>query len=45
MAERAALIPAKRMATPDEIAGSIFWLGSEDNGFTTAQVIAASGGE
>lgn len=45
MAQRAALIPAKRMATPDEIAGSIFWLGSEENGFTSAQVIAASGGE
>jgi NAD(P)-dependent dehydrogenase (short-subunit alcohol dehydrogenase family) len=45
MTERTALIPAKRMATPDEIAGSIFWLASEDNGFTTAQVIAASGGE
>lgn len=45
MAERAALIPARRMADPDEIAGTAFWLASEENGFTGGQVIAASGGE
>ena len=38
-------IPAKRMASPDEISDIIYWLGSGQNTFTTGQVIAASGGE
>lgn len=45
MAERAKLIPAKRPATPDEIARTLFWLGSEQNGFTSAEVLAVAGGE
>ncbi len=42
---RAALVPAKRMATPDEIARTLLWFGSEANGFTTGQVVAVAGGE
>lgn len=45
MAARAALIPCRRPATPDEMAQALFWLGSEANGFTTGEIIAASGGE
>lgn len=45
LAERVTLIPAKRMATVDEIANAIYWYGSEENTFTTGQTIAISGGE
>jgi 2-hydroxycyclohexanecarboxyl-CoA dehydrogenase len=45
MAARAALVPAKRMATPEEIARALLWFGSEANGFTTGQVVAVAGGE
>ena len=45
IAERIRLIPAQRLATPSEIAQTVFWLGSETNGFTTSEVITASGGE
>jgi len=38
-------IPAQRMASPDEIADIIYWHGSDQNTFTTGQVINASGGE
>lgn len=44
-ADRLRLIPAGRMAAPEEIAEALFWLGSEANGFTTGQVTAVSGGE
>ena len=43
--ERTALIPAKRMATPEEMAEVIYWLGSKHNTFMTGQVISPSGGE
>ncbi len=42
---RIELIPAKRMATPEEMAEVIYWLGSESNTFMTGQVISPSGGE
>jgi NAD(P)-dependent dehydrogenase (short-subunit alcohol dehydrogenase family) len=42
---RTALVPMKRIAEPDEIAKMIDWLISEDNTFTTGQVISVSGGE
>jgi 2-hydroxycyclohexanecarboxyl-CoA dehydrogenase len=45
IAERAKLIPARRPATPDEVARALFWFGSEANGFTTAQIVAVAGGE
>ena len=43
--ERAAMIPMKRAANPEEIAKTLFWLGSDQNDYVTGQVIAASGGE
>ncbi|HAK37260.1 MAG TPA: NAD(P)-dependent oxidoreductase, partial [Nitrospina sp.] len=39
------MIPMGRMATPDEIAKVVYWLGSEQNSFTTGQVITVAGGE
>jgi NAD(P)-dependent dehydrogenase (short-subunit alcohol dehydrogenase family) len=45
LAARAALVPARRLATPTEIAESLVWFGSEANGFATGQVVAISGGE
>ena len=42
---RTALIPAKRIAMPVEMANVIYWLGSEHNTFTTGQVISPTGGE
>ena len=45
ISERVALIPARRPAQPEEIAETLFWLGSEANGYTSGQVIAAAGGE
>jgi len=42
---RAKLIPAGRIASPVEIAETLFWLGSDNNNFTTNEVIAVSGGE
>lgn len=44
-AERVSLIPAKRMAAPDEMAETIFFYGSERNSFTTGEVITIAGGE
>ncbi|MDP3726666.1 MAG: SDR family oxidoreductase [bacterium] len=45
MHDRIALIPCGRMATPEEIAKAIFWYGSEENTFTTGQVVTIAGGE
>lgn len=45
MESRVELIPAKRMAMPDEIADVIYWYGSNQNTFTTGQVISVAGGE
>ena len=42
---RAAKVPMGRLAVPDEIARSIYWLGSELNTFTCNQIISVSGGE
>ncbi|MEL0097757.1 MAG: SDR family oxidoreductase, partial [Planctomycetaceae bacterium] len=35
IADRIALVPAQRMAEPEEIARKIYWLGSEENSFIT----------
>lgn len=43
--ERVALVPAGRMASAEEIARSVFWYGSDNNSFSTGQVIAIAGGE
>jgi 3-oxoacyl-[acyl-carrier protein] reductase len=45
MDQRISLIPLGRMATPDEIANTVFWLGSDQNSYITGQIITASGGE
>lgn len=45
LAERAKLIPMGRPATAEEMARSIYWFGSDENAYTTGQVIAISGGE
>jgi 3-oxoacyl-[acyl-carrier protein] reductase len=45
MAKRISFIPARRMALPDEIAQSVHWFGSEENAFTSGQVVAIAGGE
>ena len=45
MAQRVALIPAKRMAQPMEIAHCLFHLGSEANTFMSGQTVHLSGGE
>jgi 3-oxoacyl-[acyl-carrier protein] reductase len=45
MDQRVSLIPMGRMATPDEIANTVFWLGSDQNSYITGQIITASGGE
>lgn len=45
MAARAKLIPAERLASPEEIAETLFWLGSDNNGYTSNEVISVSGGE
>lgn len=43
--ERAGLIPAGRVAAPDEIAKTLYWLGSSENTYISGQVVAVSGGE
>jgi len=43
--ERVQLIPAKRMATPQEIASYLFFFGSELNTFIANQVLPITGGE
>ena len=43
--KRTPKIPTKRLATPNEIATALFWLGSEENHYITGQTIPVSGGE
>lgn len=45
LTDRARLIPVARVATPDEMAKTLYWLASAENTYTTGQVIAVSGGE
>jgi 3-oxoacyl-[acyl-carrier protein] reductase len=42
---RALRIPMQRMASTDEVADHLFWLGSDQNTYITGQVTAISGGE
>jgi 3-oxoacyl-[acyl-carrier protein] reductase len=37
-------VPLKRMATPEEVAGAVEWLASEQAGYTTGAVIPVDGG-
>jgi len=43
--KRASLIPMKRLATTNEIADFIFFLGSDQNTYISNQVLSISGGE
>jgi NAD(P)-dependent dehydrogenase (short-subunit alcohol dehydrogenase family) len=45
ISKRVNLIPLKRMALPEEIAKSIYLLGSEENTYITGTVTAIAGGE
>ncbi len=45
MNERVIMIPMGRMATPEEIADVVYWLGSKQNKVMTGQVVTAAGGE
>ena len=45
LSSRVSQIPVGRLATPEEIAEALFWLGSEKNGFTTNETISIAGGE
>jgi NAD(P)-dependent dehydrogenase (short-subunit alcohol dehydrogenase family) len=45
LAARAKMIPVGRMATPPEIAEALYWLGSENNQFTSGETISIAGGE
>jgi 3-oxoacyl-[acyl-carrier protein] reductase len=43
--KRKDMIPAGRLATTQDIAKALFWLGSEENTFTSGAIIPISGGE
>lgn len=45
MDKRIAMIPVKRMGRPMDVAGMVYFLGSEKNNFITNQVVTVSGGE
>lgn len=45
MKKRIAMIPVKRMGTPEDIADIVYYLGSEKNRFITNEVITVAGGE
>ena len=45
MGKRISMIPMKRMATTQEIAKFVYWLGSNENTYITGQVLSISGGE
>ena len=45
MTERVSLIPAQRMATPEEMAQTIYWFSSDDNTYITGQTVTVAGGE
>lgn len=39
------VVPMGRIAKPEEIANTIYYLGSDESSFTTGQVVAADGGQ
>jgi NAD(P)-dependent dehydrogenase (short-subunit alcohol dehydrogenase family) len=43
--ERIAKIPMRRAATPEEMAETFFWLGSEQNSFMSGEIVTVAGGE
>lgn len=45
MTRRVAMVPMRRMASPEEVARSAYFLGSEENTFTTNATLTVAGGE
>ena len=45
MTDRISMIPIGRMASTQEIAKFVYWLGSNENTYITGQVLSISGGE
>ena len=45
MKKRIAMIPLKKMGTPQDVADAVFYLGSDANGFVTNEIITIAGGE
>lgn len=45
MRKRLELIPQKKMGQPEDVAGIVYYLGSDKNKFITNEIIAVSGGE
>ena len=45
MFKRIAMIPMRRMGTPEDVADMVYYLGSDMNRFITNETIAVSGGE
>jgi 3-oxoacyl-[acyl-carrier protein] reductase len=44
-AEMAKTIPLRRLATPDDLARLVVWLGSNANSYVSGQTISLTGGE
>jgi NAD(P)-dependent dehydrogenase (short-subunit alcohol dehydrogenase family) len=44
-AERSKAIPVRRLATPDDLAGVVVWLGSAANTYVTGETISLHGGD
>jgi len=45
MRKRIAMIPLKKMGTPEDVADIVYYLGSEKNSFITNEIITVAGGE
>lgn len=45
MEKRIAMIPLKRMGTPEDVADMVYYLGSDKNKFITNEIITVAGGE
>ena len=45
VAEMAKTIPLRRLATPDDLARLVVWLGSDANSYVSGQTISLSGGD
>jgi 3-oxoacyl-[acyl-carrier protein] reductase len=44
LAKRSETVPLGRLGVPDDIAGAVSWLCSDDAAYVTGQVIAVDGG-
>ena len=44
-AEMAKTIPLRRLATPDDLARLVVWLGSDANSYVSGQTISLTGGD